>query len=479
MPLGSRVFKPSLLTFFGSLALAAGALQGFSYKLAGFANQAASIGFNNSKINRDKGIYPTERYATITGYLGLEVGLLPKDTKDHTLNFKIGGIVGGVLYDGTKYKQGGSIISDIFGGYSGFMGGYKFLSDDENTLTEADQKRLTHNYVWSDIFLNYQYKQYFGIKLGRYKSSMEYRSGQTQGFEVFGGTRDLRVTWFSSFGRAFAAGSFIHDWFAARTTRYGNYTKNAQGGWDAHGAQTLLGTHALQVNYQRHKLLLEGFFYFSPKIFNAPGFKVAWDTNPNFVKRGFRSQTSVLVFLPVYYPWMVINSSGGHIYRYATPVTRTGQSLAIKQRFDFNEFYLVGTFLKNFQNPNTYIGNMGNPAGVAFGSNSAWEGLNGPSITADAVTGNIGYGGTHFKKKFIWQMQWQWSSAPIAYAARVGVFFQYTFNKIISASVDLTYFGVHMNKGYRADVNDGPCTGYCKGGYQDRSSLTTNLIATF
>ncbi|WP_104751663.1 outer membrane family protein [Helicobacter baculiformis] len=477
-----------------SLAFVTGALQSYEFKLGGFADQSAFIGFNNSKINREKGIYPTERYATITGYLGLDMDLLPKNTKDHSLKAKIGGIVGGVLYDGTKSKQGGSIISDIFGDYNGFMGGYKFLSDDENFIVSNGDKTITRNYTWSDIYIDYQYKQYFGFKGWRYKSSMAYQTGHTQGFEVYGGFKDFRLTWFSSFGRAFATGSYIKDWYAPRTTYYGNYTKNAQGGWDSHGAQTFLGTHALQVNYQRHKLSLEGFFYFSPKIYNAPGFKVAWDSNPNFTNRGFRSQTSILAFFPIYYPWMVINSSGGHIYQYGRPVTQNGQSLAIKQRFDFNEFYLVGTFLKNFKNPNYKIGNMGNPAGVEFGSDSAWVGIKGPAITGDAVTGNIGYGGSHFKDKFVWQMQWQWTSAPVAYAARVGVLFQYTFNKILSATVDLSYYGIHTRKGYQPDIStqaciagqntnpEKPSEGYimtCQGGYQDRSSLTTSLVATF
>ncbi|WP_104751423.1 outer membrane family protein [Helicobacter salomonis] len=482
--------KTSLLAALGSLALATGVLNAYEFNAGGrkfnleaFANQSASIGFNNSKIDEKTGTFPTERYATITGYLGLNMNLLPEKTTGHSLTAKIGGMVGGVLYDGTKSKPGGSIITDIFGDHSGFMDGYQFLSDDENFIMKNGDKKIAHNYVWSDIYIDYKYKDYFGFKGGRYQSSMGYRSGRTQGFEVFGGTKDLRVLWFSSFGRAFATGSYIKDWYAARTTYSGEYTKNSKGGWDRHGVPVYLGTHAVQVNYQWQKLSLEGFFYFSPKIFNAPGFRVAWDTDPNFSNRGFRSQTELLTFFPVYYPWMVINSEGQRKYKFGTPITQTGQSFAIKQRFDLNEFYLVGTFYKSFQNPNTYIGNMGNPVGVEFGGNSAWAGLDGPAIEADAVTGNLGYGGSHFKQTFNWQMVWQWTSAKVADAGRVSLFLEYNFNKFLSANVTIAYFGINTHKGYQENVNVSACVPSqeraCKGGYQDRSALTTALVATF
>ncbi|WP_104749085.1 outer membrane family protein [Helicobacter cynogastricus] len=480
----------SLMIFAGSLALSAGSLDAFSYKLGGFADQSAFIGFNNSKIDRTKGIYPTQRYATIAGYLGLDLDFSPKDSP-HTIKTKIGGIVGGVLYDGTKNSIEGSAVNDFFGYYNGFWDGDLNLLD-----TDVDPAFISHNkkinnamlnnnnryYVFSDAYIEYNYKNYFGFKGGRYKSGMEYRSGWTQGFEVYGGGKDFRLTWFSSWGRAFAYGSYIQDWYAARPTMSGNYTKNAQGGWDAHGHEILLGTHAVQFNYSRHKLQLEGFFYFSPKIFNAPGFKVVWDSNPNFAGRGFRSQTTLLAFFPIYYPWMLVNSKGARKYAFNTPTTHTGQSLAIKQRFDFDEFFVVGTFFKNFQNPNYKVGNMGNPAGVLSGGNSIYAGGYGTALKADAVTGNFGYGGKHFKDTFTWEMQWQWSSAPVSYDGRVTLLLGYTFNKILSATITLAYFGMHTNKGYQAGWNK-PCvsspTLYCGGGYQDRSSLTTSLVATF
>ncbi|WP_233705862.1 outer membrane family protein [Helicobacter felis] len=485
---GQTTSRVSAVVFVGSLALGAGSLDAFAlsnaykdifaYKLGGFADQSAFIGFNNSKIDRNKGIYPTQSFATIVGYLGLDLNFLPK-SPSHKIKVKFGGAVGGVLYDGTKNSSEGSVVSDFFGYYDGFMGGYvNVLDDDSIPVKNAKYRNAVRNYIFSDAYIEYDYKNHFGFKGGRYKSKMEYRSGWTQGFEVYGGGRDFRLTWFSSWGRAFAYGSYIQDWYAARPTFSGNYTKNSSGGYDKHGYPILLGTHALQLNYSRHKFQLEGFFYFSPKIFNAPGFKVGWDSNPNFSGRGFRSQTTLLAFFPIYYPWMIVKSDGSPVYAFDTPATRTGQSLVIKQRFDFNEFFIVGTFLKNFQNPNFKIGNMGNPAGVLTGDNSIYAGNWSTSIKADAVTGNFGYGGKHFKDTFNWEMQWQWSSSPVSHDGRVTLLLGYTFNKILSATVTLAYFGIHTNKGYQAGLN-APCKTGCQGGYQDRSSLTTSLVATF
>ncbi len=39
----------------------------FDYKISGFANQASVIGFNQHAVEKNKGIYPMQQYATIAG----------------------------------------------------------------------------------------------------------------------------------------------------------------------------------------------------------------------------------------------------------------------------------------------------------------------------------------------------------------------------------------------------------------------------
>ncbi len=456
----------------------------YSYKLSGFANQASTIGFNQTPINTKKGIYPMQQYATIAGYLSLGFSLLPKDleNKGHHLKGLLGGMVGGVLFDGTKHFEGGSVVYQRFAFYDGFYGGAAdVLQSDSTPVKNSKLTNFSHFYVFSDAYLDYTYKNHFGIKAGCYKSTAAYKSGQTEGFEVWGQYKRVNLWWYSSWGRAYATGPLMRDWWASRVVYSGGYTKNALGGYTPHGHKASLGTHAVQLTYKHHHLLLEGYYYFSPKMFNAPGFKIGWDSDPNFSGQGFRSNTILMATFAFYPPWMMINSKGGVIYRYDNPVTPNGQSLIIRQRFDINEFYIVGTFYKVFRNANTYVGNTGNPAGVELYNNSTWAGYEGTGVKADSVTGQFAYGGVHFKKKFSWRMVWQWSSAPVSYEGRAILSLGYQFTPYLKGLVDLVYYGVHTNKGYKAGLNAycNPNLTYCGGGYQDRSALYTQLIATF
>ncbi|NGP56719.1 outer membrane beta-barrel protein HofH, partial [Helicobacter pylori] len=129
--------------------------------------------------------------------------------------------------------------------------------------------------------------------------------------------------------------------------------------------------------------LIEGFYYLSPQIFNAPGVKIGWDSNPNFSGTGFRSDTAVIGFFPIYYPWMIVKSNGSPVYRYDTPATQNGQNLIIRQRFDINNYNVSIAFYKVFQNANGWIGNMGNPSGVIMGSNSVYAGFTGTALKRD------------------------------------------------------------------------------------------------
>ncbi len=48
--------KASQVLFFG--AFLSSSLQGFEAKLNGFVDQSSTIGFNQHKINKERGIYP-------------------------------------------------------------------------------------------------------------------------------------------------------------------------------------------------------------------------------------------------------------------------------------------------------------------------------------------------------------------------------------------------------------------------------------
>ncbi|WP_267891098.1 outer membrane family protein, partial [Helicobacter felis] len=74
----------------------------------------------------------------------------------------------------TKRFLGGSIVYQNFGFYNGFYGGIKdVLQSDSNEVMIAKRARLSNAsrfYVVSDAYLEYNYKDHFGIKGGLYRS---------------------------------------------------------------------------------------------------------------------------------------------------------------------------------------------------------------------------------------------------------------------------------------------------------------------
>ncbi|WP_265101288.1 outer membrane family protein [Helicobacter cetorum] len=452
-------------------------LQAFDYQFSGFVTQASNIGFNQHKINRAKGIYPTPQYATISGYLGTNFHLIKNDK--HILKGAVGGMIGSIFYDGTKKFEDGSVAYDLFGFYEGFLGEKdNVLETDTLEIENFKKNQNVHNYVLSDAFLEYRYKNLFGFKAGRYQSSALFKSAWTQGFEAFIQHKDFRLWWFSSFGRAFAYGAFLMDWYAARKTYSKGYVKNSQGGYTPKGHKTTLGVHALQATYKWRSLFIEGFFYFSPQTFNAPGFKLEYNTSPNFSAVGFRSKTTLIALFPIYYPWMLVEENGTPVYENDTKATQNGQTLSIQQRFDYNQFYTSLTLYKVFQNANTWIGKMGNPTEVLLGGNSIYAGYWGTGIKANAITIALAVGGIHLNKKFSWNFIAQYSSAPVSYEARAVLSLFYTITPYLKASVELIYYGIHTNKGYKAGANEAIASDF-PALYSDRSGVKTNLVMEF
>ncbi|WP_104640417.1 outer membrane family protein [Helicobacter bizzozeronii] len=484
------------------LALAAltGGLEAFEYKLGGWAESFSKIGFNNSKIDESKNIYPTETFVTVVGQGRIDFSLLPKKLEGHSLKGSIGGTVGGVAYDGTKHLPGGTQIFNYIGYYNGFMG---------NRFLDPDISKNTRTYVFNEGWLGYTYKHIFGIKAGRYESEADYMSGYTQGFDTFVRFKDkhhatYKLSWFSSWGRAFAYGEWLYDYYSPRsayTTPNGVQCTECPSG--KQGKLVNYGIHALSFAYTRdfQKLgsafSISHFYYFAPKTYNTIGVDLKYDTNPKFDGVGFRSQTRAVALFPIYYDRLVYttNSQTGTInygdfaYRYGTKMSKTGQSLLIRQRFDMNEFNFGGAFYKVWQNANSFIGTTGNPLGIDFWTNSVYD--VGQSLSnvvgTDAVSGWIFGGGVH--KKWLWGILMRWTSALKANEGSSAVNVGYKFTQALKAEVKLEYYGLIMHKGYLEGVWGNPVA-YAKANgisnsvlysrrYSDRSHLMVTITAQF
>ncbi|GAA7708305.1 hypothetical protein HpCOL116_10320 [Helicobacter pylori] len=78
-------------------------LNAFEYQMSARVGSFSRIAFNQSVINSKKGIYPTGSYVTTTGALQVDVSLLPKGIENHKLGFGVGGEIGALAYDSTKF----------------------------------------------------------------------------------------------------------------------------------------------------------------------------------------------------------------------------------------------------------------------------------------------------------------------------------------------------------------------------------------
>ncbi|GAA8307929.1 hypothetical protein HpNP137_06440 [Helicobacter pylori] len=293
----------------------------FDYKFSGVAESFSKVGFNHSKLNSKEGIFPTATFVTATIKLQVDSNLLPKNIEKHSLKIGVGGILGALAYDSTKtlidqatHQVYGSELFYLIGRWWGYLGNAPW----KDSRIESDAH--TRNYVLYNSYLFYSYGDKFHLKLGRYLSSMDFMSGYTQGFELdYQIHSKIALKWFSSFGRALAAGQWIRDWYAPIVTEDGRKDVD-------------YGIHAVQLYFSSKHVQVMPFVYFSPKTYEAPGIKIHIDSNPKFRGLGLRSQTLINVIFPVYAKDLY------DVYWRNSKIGEWGSSLLIHQRFDCNEF---------------------------------------------------------------------------------------------------------------------------------------------
>ncbi|PAF44322.1 hypothetical protein BJI48_03470 [Helicobacter sp. 11S02596-1] len=410
-------------------------LNAFDYTVSGKAESFSKFGFNNTPIDTTKGKYPTESFVTMVGALQIDMNLLPKSITSQRLTGGIGGMIGGLAYDSTrnltdeKGNRFGSVVYNYTGYWARYDGNAPWAS------TNLGMSENTRRYVIYNAYLDYDYNGVFGIKAGRYESSADFMSGFTQGFELYAKLKDLKLWWFSSYGRAFAYDEWLYDFYAPKT-----YTTKD-------GKTINLGIHAFKATYSHNGFSVSPFVYFSPKTYTAPMLQVGYDTNPDFDGIGFRSQTIVLGLFAMFDPRVQ------NIYRYGNPTGSNGQTLMIKQRFDINNYNIGGGIYKNFGNANAHVGTYGNPVGIDFWTASAYD--LGASISdmmgEDAFTGFLYGGGVH--GNFSWGVLGRLTTSKRSDEQSLAVNVAYDFSNNISAGLKLEYFNDITKAGYKVGDN--------------------------
>ncbi|WP_407645771.1 outer membrane family protein [Helicobacter bizzozeronii] len=433
-----------------------GYLHAFDYQLGGKAGSFSRIGFNNTPINSQKGLYPTGSYVTAVGALQIDANLLPKWVSDHKLRAGIGGELGGLAYDSTKTLRD---TSGIDPGYQPanwyYMGRWEgYLMDAPWTKTPyARYQDSVHakNYILYNLYLDYSYKDIFGIKLGRYKSNALFLRGYNQGFEVFFKWSHFKFEWFSTYGRGLANIQFIRNFYAPVSYQYPD------------GRRFNYGMHAFSVTWKSKHFLLMPFIWFYPKNFNAPGFQA----NADFSFSNWGVSTQVYAWFPIY------SATLAKTYYRGDLIGRDTASLLVRQRFDIKNYHVGWLVYKNFGNANAQLGWNGSPIPFDTTDDTPYEDAytnlyNANSLTiAGIVGGKI--------KQFSWQLLGKLTYSPRADSQSLGLTLEYHLTKRINFMVRLNGYQVVMHRGYKV--------GYFHAGYnpkfapttQDRSYLMTSM----
>ncbi|WP_104696779.1 MULTISPECIES: outer membrane family protein [unclassified Helicobacter] len=392
-----------LLTLLGTGA------QAFEYKVSGSLQTFSKVGFNNQSIDKNANRYPTDSFMNIVGTLQTDMVFI--DDENKKLTGSVGALAGGTILDSSRHT-GNSIIHGSGGQY------------------------VTANFVLYNAYIDYTAKKNdhnFEVKIGRYASQAQFMSGFTQGFEAKYTYKNFDLWWFSSYGRGFANAEWIYSFYTPKSfDKNGNY-----------------GIHAFKPSYSFDSgLYISPFVYFSPDFYVAPMLELGFDSNKKFDGQGFRSTTKVFFMSPFH------TSNVQNIYRYQSLSGKGGQTIAIRQQFDINNFHFGGGWYQNFGNANAHVGTYGNAAigGWDFWTNTAYDfGALTNAITKDAKTGYIFLGAAH--GKFEWETFGRMTFSPRADEQAALVSFSYSFPYNIKLWLKLEWQNVTTHAGYIVATN--------------------------
>lgn len=416
--------------------VAAGAIssaQAFDIKYNGWLEMFGKGGFNNQAIDKDKGVYPTDSFLNVVGSIGFDGNLLPKTLENQKLNYGFNFTGGSMILDSTSksFPLGpDSVNNEYVGNWYGY----------DQTSGISRGRRL---FVVNNAYLDYtgdfnDGKFFFQFKGGRYLSGAEYMSGYTQGFEFttkfkFSDSQSLKLWWFSSYGRAFAFGQWLIDFYSP------------QGYMTPGGQFANYGIHAFKAIYSLGGLDITPYIYFSPGTYTAPAFRVEYDTNKGFDGTGFRSRTFANILLPIY------SDRWDGEYRWGSIVNKYTQSLLIQQQFDYNNYNFGLGVYKNFGHANARIGTTGNPWMLDFWTASSYDIGRSVSdmIGKDAITPYLFVGGTHFANKLWWQLTGRWTDAERSQEHAIALNCKYQIDQHLSVGGKIEYFSDTTKAGYK------------------------------
>lgn len=454
------------------------------FTLTGNVGTFTKAGFNGGKVNTTNNFYPTESFTSVFGEVNGKFNINEVYENDYFSKFEvgIGAAAAGLAWDTTKYDGVTNNGSGLSGGsglnnqYIGSWGGYL---GNETTSYTNNRQIFVHN-----AYVDLQAK-YFNLKLGRYESGMDYFSGYTQGFNFdwhteYGDTEskpanEVKVWWFSSFGRAFAYSQWFLDYYAVKTT-----DGKASYGIHSVGVDVTHGGISDTDNGFAYgdTLLVRPFLYFYPGLYEAPGLKAVYEYQ---FGNGLGFKVTAQGFgLHVHKAFTTTDTSKG---RYNEQVDEwSGNLNLIAQGNIYNYNVRIG-YYENFGSANSHFGTYGNPMGLDFWTASVYDiGASiSDTINRNARTGYLS-GGGHYDLEYgtlSWDLLGRITRSPRSDEESIALSVNHAFKNGLAVGLKLEWFRDTTKAGYNPGAQLSGTNKLTKAQTDDRSHAFFTLGYNF
>ncbi|RDU64005.1 outer membrane family protein [Helicobacter sp. MIT 14-3879] len=417
------------------------------------------IGINNQKVNAQEGIYPTESFSTIFGKLDTTYNFKSFFQSDYINKLEVGlGIAAGSLtWDSTKndgltfgggtpnaFGSGSGLNNNYVGGWNGYF---------TNLDKFGYRPKNNRNYIIQNAYLNLESK-YFNLKGGRYESDNDYHSGYTQGFQAdihfnYGDLaqnkdNEIKLWWFSTYGRAFAYSQWFLDFYAVKSSQKNNGDL-VNLGIHSGGVDIIYGGIDKVGDYKDgYNLLVRPFVYFYPGLYTAPGAKLVYE---KYFGNGYGLKTTIQGYALRIIRNSAITANNPNAtdapQRYDQDVDKLSGNLnVIVQGFIYDYNVRLG-YYQNFGSANSHFGTYGNPLGLDFWTTSVYDiGANiSDIISRNAKSVYLSGGGSHTLEygKFAWEVLGRITKSPRSDEESVALYLSHTFNNNIAIGLKLEW----------------------------------------
>ncbi|MDY5184802.1 outer membrane family protein [Helicobacter trogontum] len=436
------------------------------FTFTGNVGTFTKAGFNGGKVDIARGFYPTESFTSVFGEVNGIFNINAVYENDYFSKFEIGvgAAAAGLAWDTTKYDgvntgggldNGSGLNNQYIGSWSGYFG-------NDGIRYNNNHQIFVHN-----AYIDLQTRD-FNLKLGRYESSMDYFSGYTQGLNFdwhfgYGDTEskpanEVKLWWFSSFGRAFAYSQWFYDYYAVKTTDTdGDGKRDASYGIHSFGVDVKHGGISDTDNGFAYgdTLLVRPFFYFYAGLYEAPGLKAVYE-------RQFGNGFGFRVIAQGY-ALHVHKAFTGAKKRYDETVDEwSGNFNLIAQGMIHNYNVRIG-YYQNIGSANSHFGTYGNPMGFDFWTAGVYD--IGASIS-DVISRNAqtGYlsGGGHYNLKYgtlSWDLLGRITRSPRSDEESIALSVNHAFRNGLAVGIKLEWFRDTTKAGYNPGIQLGDLSG--------------------